>query len=75
MPIAWARMSFWMLFQADGDDSRGCARTEGGFRGGGVLKWLCGGPGVGYLYVRRDLRAKLRPALTGWMAHRRPFGF
>jgi kynureninase len=45
------------------------------FAVGGVLKWLCGGPGVGYLYVREDLRAKLRPAFTGWLAHRRPFGF
>ena len=42
---------------------------------GGVLKWLCGGPGVAYLYVREDLRAKLSPALTGWIAHRRPFDF
>jgi kynureninase len=25
--------------------------------------------------VREDLRAKLRPALTGWIAHRRPFAF
>jgi len=38
------------------------------FAVGGVLKWLCGGPGVAYLYVREDLRAKLRPALTGWIA-------
>jgi kynureninase len=45
------------------------------FAVGGVLKWLCGGPGVAYLYVREDLCAKLRPALTGWLAHRRPFGF
>src|SRR5947209_2151087 len=45
------------------------------FAVGGALKWLCGGPGVGYLYVREDLRAKLRPALTGWFAHQRPFGF
>jgi kynureninase len=45
------------------------------FAVGGVLKWLCGGPGVAYLYVREDLRAKLRPSLTGWMAHRRPFAF
>ncbi|MGB8473019.1 MAG: aminotransferase class V-fold PLP-dependent enzyme [Candidatus Acidiferrum sp.] len=45
------------------------------FAVGGVLKWLCGGPGVGYLYVREDLRAKLRPAITGWVAHRRPFAF
>ena len=45
------------------------------FAVGGVLKWLCGGPGVAYLYVREDLHAKLRPALTGWMAHRHPFAF
>jgi kynureninase len=42
---------------------------------GGVLKWLCGGPGVGYLYVRPDLAVKLKPKLTGWMAHEDPFGF
>jgi kynureninase len=45
------------------------------FAVGGVLKWLCGGPGVAYLYVRQDLRPKLQPALTGWTAHRRPFAF
>jgi kynureninase len=45
------------------------------FAVGGVLKWLCGGPGVAYLYVREDLRGKLRPSLTGWMAHERPFAF
>jgi len=45
------------------------------FAVGGVLKWLCGGPGVAYLYVREDLRAKLRPSITGWSAHQRPFGF
>ena len=45
------------------------------FAVGGVLKWLCGGPGVAYLYSREDLRQKLRPALTGWLAHRRPFAF
>ena len=45
------------------------------FAVGGALKWLCGGPGVAYLYVREDLRAKLSPSLTGWIAHRRPFAF
>ena len=45
------------------------------FAVGGVLKWLCGGPGVAYLYVRSDLRARLQPALTGWLAHKRPFNF
>ena len=42
---------------------------------GGALKWLCGGPGVAYLYVRPDLRAQLKPAFTGWLAHQRPFEF
>jgi kynureninase len=42
---------------------------------GGVLKWLCGGPGGGYLYVSPAMRAKLEPALTGWMAHSSPFSF
>jgi kynureninase len=45
------------------------------FAVGGGLKWLCGGPGVAYLYVREDLRATLKPALTGWIAHQRPFAF
>lgn len=42
---------------------------------GGSVKWLCGGPGAGYLYVRPDLAARLRPAATGWQAHARPFAF
>jgi kynureninase len=63
------------LFQATGTipvDVRGLGAD---FACGGVLKWLCGGPGVGYLYVREDLRAKLKPAIAGWIAHRRPFAF
>ena len=45
------------------------------FATGGSVKWLCGGPGAGYLYVRRDLWDKLRPAATGWSAHEQPFAF
>lgn len=45
------------------------------FACGGVLKWLCGGPGVAYLYVRPDLGSKLQPKFTGWAAHKRPFAF
>ena len=45
------------------------------FATGGSVKWLCGGPGAGYLYVRRDLWPEMEPRLTGWMAHQRPFGF
>jgi kynureninase len=42
---------------------------------GGVLKWLCGGPGGAFLYVAPELRRRLEPALTGWMAHPAPFDF
>ena len=45
------------------------------FATGGSVKWLCGGPGAGYLYVRPDLHEKLRPKTTGWMAHEEPFAF
>lgn len=45
------------------------------FTTGGSVKWLCGGPGAGYLYVRRDLWPLLSPAATGWQAHARPFEF
>ncbi len=45
------------------------------FACGGVLKWLCGGPGVGYLYVRPDLGERLQPRFTGWTAHQQPFNF
>lgn len=45
------------------------------FAVGGSVKWLCGGPGAGFLYVRPDLRDSLEPRLTGWMAHSRPFAF
>ena len=45
------------------------------FATGGSVKWLCGGPGAGYLYVRADLRQQLEPAATGWMAHQAPFEF
>jgi kynureninase len=45
------------------------------FLTGGVLKWLCGGPGGCFLYVAPDIRTRLAPALTGWQAHARPFGF
>lgn len=42
---------------------------------GGSVKWLCGGPGAGYLYVRPDLLERLEPRITGWAAHAAPFAF
>jgi kynureninase len=62
-------------FQATGTIPLDVRSLGADFAVGGVLKWLCGGPGVAYLYVREDLRAKLRPSLTGWIAHQRPFAF
>jgi kynureninase len=42
---------------------------------GGSHKWLCGGPGCGWIYIRPQLQAKFEPLVTGWMAHARPFSF
>jgi len=63
------------VFQAAGALPFELRELGADFAVGGVLKWLCGGPGVGYLYVREDLRKRFLPALTGWSAHRRPFAF
>ncbi|MBL8996676.1 MAG: aminotransferase class V-fold PLP-dependent enzyme [Gemmatimonadetes bacterium] len=45
------------------------------FLTGGVLKWLCGGPGGCFVYASPDARERFAPALTGWQAHQRPFAF
>jgi len=45
------------------------------FAVGGSVKWLCGGAGAAWLYVRPDLVEKLEPTLVGWQAHKRPFAF
>ena len=45
------------------------------FAVGGSVKWLCGGPGAGFLYVRPDLARTLEPGLIGWAAHAEPFAF
>jgi kynureninase len=63
------------VFQATGTVPVDVRALNADFAVGGVLKWLCGGPGVAYLYVRPDLRANLEPGVTGWFAHRQPFQF
>lgn len=50
-------------------------RDDIDFLSGGVLKWLCGGPGGCFLYSSEKVRNSLEPALTGWVAHTRPFDF
>ncbi|HEX8813318.1 MAG TPA: aminotransferase class V-fold PLP-dependent enzyme, partial [Terracidiphilus sp.] len=62
-------------FQATGTLPFDVQRLNVDFCTGGVLKWLCGGPGTAYLYVRPDLAQKLKPTFTGWIGHENPFGF
>jgi len=64
----------------DGYQSVGAMPVDVGALGvdayvGGCLKWLCGGPGAAFLWVRPGLRETLAPTLTGWVAHARPFEF
>jgi kynureninase len=42
---------------------------------GGSHKWLLGGPGCGWIYIKPSLLERFRPAVTGWMAHADPFAF
>jgi kynureninase len=51
------------------------AALEVDFAVGGSVKWLCGGPGAAWLYIRPDLTERLEPTLVGWQAHKRPFAF
>lgn len=62
-------------FQSLGTVPVDVRRLDVDFACGGVLKWLCGGPGTAYLYVRPDLGRRLEPKFTGWFAHENPFGF
>ena len=62
-------------FQALGSVPVDVQDLNADFACGGVLKWLCGGPGTAYLYVRPDLGRTLQPTLTGWTAHETPFAF
>jgi kynureninase len=63
------------LYQSAGTVPVDVAAWEVDFATGGSVKWLCGGPGAGYLYVAPRLHDVLEPRLTGWMAHEHPFAF
>ena len=63
------------VYQSAGTVPVDVAGWDVDFATGGSVKWLCGGPGAGYLYVAPRLRDRLQPRLTGWMAHRAPFSF
>ena len=63
------------VYQAAGTIPMALAEWNTDFAVGGSVKWLCGGPGAGYLYVRPDLAAGLHPSIVGWAAHESPFAF
>lgn len=63
------------VFQSAGITSVDLGQWDVPIAVGGVLKWLCGGPGGSFLFVDPELRPKLEPSFTGWMAHANPFGF
>jgi len=63
------------LYQSAGTVPVDVAAWDVDFATGGSVKWLCGGPGAGYLYVAPRLQARLQPRVTGWMAHEHPFAF
>jgi kynureninase len=63
------------IYQAAGVIPVDLLALEADFAVGGSVKWLCGGPGAGYLYVRPDLANRLEPAFVGWAAHAAPFAF
>src|ERR1700741_1886186 len=63
------------VYQSAGGRQLHAADWNVDFLIGGPIKWLCGGPSCGYLYVRPDLQRDLRPRLTGWVAHDSPFDF
>jgi kynureninase len=62
-------------YQSVGSVPLDVSRLGVDFAVGGSVKWLCGGPGAGWLYVRPELAERLEPTFTGWQAHARPFAF
>jgi kynureninase len=63
------------LYQAAGAVPVDVTSLGTDFAVGGSVKWLCGGPGAGYLYVRPDLMTTMAPAIVGWAGHETPFQF
>lgn len=63
------------VYQAAGTVPIDVADLDVDFVVGGSVKWLCGGPGAGYLYVNPALAPRLEPVMTGWMGHAAPFAF
>ncbi len=62
-------------YQSTGTVPFDVAKLNVDFACGGSVKWLCGGPGAAYLYVRPDRIRQFAPRTTGWFGHEKPFAF
>jgi kynureninase len=62
-------------YQGAGQVELSLPETGVDFYTSGPLKWLCGGPGLAYLYVRNELVERLEPRITSWFATERQFDF
>jgi kynureninase len=62
-------------YQAVGTVPVDVVDLDADFFTGGSVKWLCGGPGAGYLYVKKSRIAEFEPRLCGWFSHVAPFRF
>ena len=62
-------------YQGPGQVPVDLGASEVDFYTTGPLKWLCGGPGLSYLYVREELIHKLQPRITSWFAAKDQFDF
>lgn len=79
-PIAEAARRHGAFFIIDAYQSAGQVPIDVGALGAdalvtGPLKWLLGGPGLAYLYVRDEWLHALHPTITGWFAARAQFDF
>ena len=63
------------VYQAAGTVPMNIEQLGADFAVGGSVKWLCGGPGAGYMYVREDVIREVVPAISGWAGHATPFAF
>ena len=75
--IAHRAGAFFLVdgYQGPGQIPVDLGAGEADFYTTGPLKWLCGGPGLSYLYVRDELVQELQPRITSWFAARDQFNF
>jgi kynureninase len=79
-PIAKAAHDAGALFLVDGYQAVGQIPVHPREAGadiyvGGPLKWLLGGPGLAFLWVREELIQSLRPSIASWFGVRDQFAF